>query len=668
MENKNGTEKTNQDFDEVTVDGTNQENQLNEESESKIADSIKSETVTTEISENIVPEEVSSKSRISEEEVLLKEKSLELDESVDDEFEFEDSELTSEVDGLTEELNLLEDEAQSRVKLAATVNSKIRGNLKFWQKPISKPSEIFSQEPEPQVQFASRSIQEIETDIQSALERKSQIEEQIKKASKDSELAEVASQEFALFASGAEGSIAWRLKTKFSEILSHIDQDIDLVVNSAEKIKLTDIGLLNRLKQSFIRRFWTSIFILVFVISAFFILRNYLETSLHDFAMFIKSIPTINFLSFVLTFWLTSFFGLIVAYYKAWSNYERNLQLAEVELDWVRNALASAQDSKHKLSKLYSHTEQWINLISLSLFNPWKTDSRWEESTGSILSDDQLPNAVSVAQAIEGSAGAMAALERTAAAKLLRPGWREQVFARQISAVAKHLGIQSGKFDYEVLDKDSPSIPNGSRNFFLENFRDESVLLSVARSYLSELSVEVQTVGLLESKPPVQNDYVDDLEVIAEDLDILGEVKPEKSWDGFLLEIVGDGKDPIIPISPLSFTDRAVIENTHGNPKVHIQMPMRLRTLIDNFDTSRVALKAHNDNAKLPLDLVVRVDMVGPVEASAMKIWNKQAEEEITRENSKDPKKSVTVCRTCGRKDCQSLEPNSNFVCEQNGV
>jgi hypothetical protein len=241
---------------------------------------------------------------------------------------------------------------------------------------------------------------------------------------------------------------------------------------------------------------------------------------------------------------------------------------------------------------------------------------------------------------------------------------------RQIAAVAKHQGIQQDKYNIETFDKDSPSIPNGSRNFFVSNFRDPKVQLAVARSYLSELSIEVQTVGLLESKPPVKIDYVDDLSAISEDLDMLGEVEIDQAWDGFLLDIVGNERDPIIPISPFSFTDRAVIENAHGLPNVHIQMPMRLRSLTESLESNRVLLSAYEDSARLPLDLVVRVDYVGPLEPEMLKLWSKpDVSASPARQAPEQTESKVSAnCSNCGRRDCSAATPGSNIACTYSGV
>jgi hypothetical protein len=511
---------------------------------------------------------------------------------------------------------------------------------------------------------------EIQLEIDRLIKAQEALEVEHGKSSREFSEAERAMQEYAEFVTKVENSIAWRLKSKFAQNLSSAESDIDRVLQVASEIDVSDIGYLVKLRRLFLRRFWMSTLFAILAVLVLLALQWILEDSEYAIARYIVDYPLGDFITTVVEIWAGSIFAFIVWYYKTWSGYERSLRLSEVKLLWIRDSLKQAQESKSKLTKLYAHTEQWIELIALSLHHPWQTDSKWEQSSGSVLSDEKLPNAVTVAQAVEGSAGAMAALERTAIARLLRPGWREQIFMRQIAAVARHQGIQQDKYNIDIFDKDSPSIPNGSRNFFVTNFRDPLVQLAVARSYLSELSIEVQTVGLLESKPPVKNDYVDDLSVIAEDLDMLGEVEIDQAWDGFLLDIVGDERDPIIPISPFSFTDRAVIENAHGLPNVHIQMPMRLRSLTESLESNRVLLSAYEDSARLPLDLVVRVDFVGPIEPEMLKLWSK------TNTATNHAKTTVTQndgnasanCRKCGRRECPAAVPGSNIACNYSGV
>jgi hypothetical protein len=158
--------------------------------------------------------------------------------------------------------------------------------------------------------------------------------------------------------------------------------------------------------------------------------------------------------------------------------------------------------------------------------------------------------------------------------------------------------------------------------------------------------------------------------VISEDLDLLGEVEVDQAWDGFLLDIVGSERDPIIPISPFSFTDRAVIENSHGLPNVHIQMPMRLRSLTENLESNRILISAYEDSARLPLDLVVRVDFVGPLEPEMLKLWSKENSGRTSADSaaSQAEVKASSICRNCGRRDCPAGAPGSNAACTYSGV
>ena len=511
---------------------------------------------------------------------------------------------------------------------------------------------------------------EIQTEIDQLLKTQAVLDAEHEQLTRSMSESERAMQEFAQFVTKVENSIAWRLKNKFEANLASADADIERIMQVSSEIDVSDVGYLVKLRRLFLRRFWKATLFATLAIIVFVALQYFLQDSENSMARFIVDYPLASFVTSVLILWTSSIFTFIVWYYKTWSSYERSLRLSEVKLLWVRDSLKQAQESKSKLTKLYAHAEQWIGLIALSLHHPWKTDPKWEQASGSILSDEKLPNAVTVAQAVEGSAGAMAALERTAVARLLRPGWREQIFMRQIAAVAKHQGIQPDKYNIETFDKDSPSIPNGSRNFFVSNFRDPQIQLAVARSYLSELSIEVQTVGLLESKPPVKNDYVDDLSAISEDLDMLGEVEIDQAWDGFLLDIVGNERDPIIPISPFSFTDRAVIENAHGLPNVHIQMPMRLRSLTESLESNRVLISAYEDSARLPLDLVVRVDYVGPLEPEMLKLWSKpDASAAPARPATEQSETKVSAnCSNCGRRDCPAATPGSNIACTYSGV
>jgi hypothetical protein len=533
-----------------------------------------------------------------------------------------------------------------------------------------KGSQGAPEETEAAVSAPVREPAEIQKEIDQLLISQTAVESRQQSSSASLSEAERAVQEFAQFVTAVENSIAWRVKSKFENNLKSVDSDLEKVLQVSEGIDVSEVGYLVKIRRLFLRRFWKATLFAILAVVIFVILQRILADFEYVITEFIVNYPLSNFVILVTSLWVSSIFTFIVWYYKTWSGYERSLRLSEVKLVWVRDSLKQTQESKSKLTKLYAHAEQWIGLIALSLHHPWQTDPKWEQASGSILSDEKLPNAVTVAQAVEGSAGAMAALERTAVARLLRPGWREQIFMRQIAAVAKHQGIQPDKYNIETFDKDSPSIPNGSRNFFVDNFRDSLVQLAVARSYLSELSIEVQTVGLLESKPPVKNDYVDDLSVISEDLDLLGEVEVDQAWDGFLLDIVGSERDPIIPISPFSFTDRAVIENSHGLPNVHIQMPMRLRSLTENLESNRILISAYEDSARLPLDLVVRVDFVGPLEPEMLKLWSKENSGRTSADSaaSQAEVKASSICRNCGRRDCPAGAPGSNAACTYSGV
>jgi len=582
----------------------------------------------------------------------------------------DDSEMNYEIKQADSTDEIVDAEIQEQVPViyAPSTGGKRFGKLIRFSKKFPDATSEESDSKEELVEV--RPAEEIQSELTVLLLGQERLEGEIVVARRDATAAETTVKEFADFVASAEATLAWRLKVKFTQNLGLVDGDIASVVSVAESIDVTELGLLVRLKQMFLRRFWTSIFIALIVIAIFIAVQYFLSDNESGIAQYIDDYPRDLFYFQVLQSWAVYFIGILIWYYRSWSNYERSLQLAEVRLVWVRDSLKSSQDAKSKLTKLYAHADQWTQLIALSLFYPWQIDPKWESSKGSILSDEKLPNSVTVAQTIEGSLGAMVALETTATARLIRPGWREQVFIRQIVALAKHHGIKPGKLDYEVLDKDSPSIPNGTRKFFMENFRDEAVQVSVARSYLSELSTEVQTVGLLESKPPVKNDYVDELRAIAEDLDMLGEVQEEKSWDGFLLEIVGAESDPIIPISPFSFTDHAITENCHGNPLVSIQMPDRLRTLVQNFDANRVKINSYEDKARLPLDLVVRVDSVGPLDPETLKLWGRASNgiQNANEEGANSSPAQDLTCKSCGRKNCETLRPGNTTPCAHSGL
>jgi hypothetical protein len=227
----------------------------------------------------------------------------------------------------------------------------------------------------------------------------------------------------------------------------------------------------------------------------------------------------------------------------------------------------------------------------------------------------------------------MLAMQRYAAESFMAKGWRARVFAEQIDIIREAKGLPKERLSVEQLDQDITYSPTGPRAIVASLIGDERILETVARKQIQPLAVEIQKETSGNTRPDIREIPS------AKPKKILGntgqsdqELKP---WDEFLaLPIGGEGK-PTVPLSLASFSDDGQRANQHSRAKSFFITPARLQNLT-GVPSSQI--RTYAESERMPMDIVVRLDLVGPVQNSELSILEGAEKERLAARSKVEEK------------------------------
>ena len=315
------------------------------------------------------------------------------------------------------------------------------------------------------------------------------------------------------------------------------------------------------------------------------------------------------------TAFIFAILGLSADYYRSWSQFDRTVALKLTDMQRVVEGHKKAQVEENRLSILYTQTLEWLEIIASALKKPWSVRESWKQSSLRALDLEKLPFAMRVAQAQADEEAPVYVLRNAAASSLARRGWRAKSFEMLVAEVAKLSG-KTNSFKVESLDRDLPHASNGARRIMKEFIESPAVLERVAARQLKPIIEKLQGEAMTTARPKVLQVDMDPLSPIRVDPESVMEYEPEEQWDDFLKHTLtlGDGAtDPLTPLTALALGDAHIQSGEHEGVTGHVLLPQRVANELKIQGIPNLLFTPHKEQTPAPIDSVVRVDLVGPL-------------------------------------------------------
>ena len=320
--------------------------------------------------------------------------------------------------------------------------------------------------------------------------------------------------------------------------------------------------------------------------------------------------------------------GLGAAYYRGWSELQRAVTLQQADVSRIVNGYRVARAEENRLSVLYAQAGEWLELIREAVLKPWQVRESWKESNLRSLDLEKLPFAMRVAQAQDDQEAPMYILRTAAAKQIFVRGWRGKAFEALISEVAKISG-KGSSFKVDSLDRDLPHASNGARRLMRDFMSQASVLERVAARHIKPVIEKLQGESMSAARPKVMESDSDPLSPLRTDPESIVEYEPEQEWADFLSKslTLGPGtSSPTTPLSALAIGEAHIQSGEHEGAVGHILLPSRIASELPTGDANNVAIFPYKEVTPAPVDAVIRVDVVGPLELGITRIMSGDSE------------------------------------------
>jgi len=352
----------------------------------------------------------------------------------------------------------------------------------------------------------------------------------------------------------------------------------------------------------------------------------------------------------------------LIGYYRGYSIFNREVDTQILALEGVIEGYVKTQQEISRLGILYRQTNDWLEILANALYRPWKTNPEWGTSKEYTSHYDTFPFALRVAQAREGADARMQELERIIGSRLLTQGWRNDAFEDLVEQVGTEMGLPQGKFVVDLLDQDLPHQTNNSRAL-LKRFLAHSAktsysgqvdlgsnsappktgrpeptdryLVEVARKRLLNLIEKTQSVAISAARPRVQQIVEDPLVSLRADSAGVDEFDPTESWDEFLTDSLGADSVDESPLGVLSFTEEGRMKNWPSKVQSYVLVPRRLEKSLPNISSERITIVPLGDDRPRSLEIIARIDVVGPAELSAVALLGASAQNKLQQTTKK---------------------------------
>ncbi|RFA21008.1 hypothetical protein B7R23_06195 [Subtercola boreus] len=478
---------------------------------------------------------------------------------------------------------------------------------------------------------------------------------------------------FETWLSQRERSFLWRTLARMNRTRDRARSDLSGFERRIVATELPEAGTLVRLRQSFHGRIGLAAFVLL-VIGALLVLLPRAVQQVRDWPPYPADWMIVTALVVLVLLFLL---GYLVAYYRGWSEFDRTVAETLDELHQLGRATTQVRSELHRLASLHGQSMDWLELLAVSLYRPWAVKPSWLDSGLTSLDTLAMPFAMQVAQAYEGSSTESVRLQHAAARSLVRTGWRARAFEQMLAAIGTRLGLSPEQLGLDALDHDLPHASNNSRRIVRDNMTDGVLLETVARTHLGELIQEVQSGALYESKPRVRRLVSDPLARLQSDASGIDTSVEDLEWSGFLTGALGEASDPISPLSALGIAPFEVQDGHHIEPSTFVLAPARIASGLAAREGRRVHITSYSDAVARPLDIVLRIDLAGPLPLSAVHLWGEgkrrhpqlvDALAAAAPAGNPAARADAARCPQCGKTSCPAADPASGAACVNSGI
>ena len=419
-----------------------------------------------------------------------------------------------------------------------------------------------------------------------------------------------------------------KMKANLAEAAGILERYATIV----ENLVIPDPGIMQRLRKSFHKKLLWSYTVVPFI-ALFFLLLPTLIDRLDPSRQVVRFAENFYFPKWAITAWAIFILFLLtwnslISYYRGWSRFQATVNRTFFDLENVSNGAEHVRGEEIRLKALYPQVKEWLEIIGRSLNRPWLVRPKWYEANQGSITRDSLPNSMRIAQAVEDESPSMLAMQRYAAESFMAKGWRARVFAEQIEIIREAKGLPKERLGVEQLDQDISYSPNGPRAIVASLIGDETILETVARKQIQPLALEIQRETSGNTRPDIREISSQKPQVVlGGGLETGQDLKP---WDEFLsLSIGGNGK-PSVPLSLASFSSEGQRSNHHSRAKSFFIMPARLQSAAD-VPASQV--RTYSESERMPMDIVVRLDLVGPVDSHELSILEGAEKERLSKQS-----------------------------------
>ena len=419
-----------------------------------------------------------------------------------------------------------------------------------------------------------------------------------------------------------------KMKANLAEAAGILERYATIVGN----LVIPDPGIMQRLRKSFHKKLLWSYTVVPFI-ALFFLLLPTLIDRIDPSRQVVRFAENFYFPKWAITAWAILILFLLtwnslISYYRGWSRFQATVNRTFFDLENVSNGAEHVRGEEIRLKALYPQVKEWLEIIGRSLNRPWLVRPKWYEANQGSITRDSLPNSMRIAQAVEDESPSMLAMQRYAADSFMAKGWRARVFAEQIEIIREAKGLPKERLGVEQLDQDISYSPNGPRAIVASLIGDESILETVARKQIQPLALEIQRETSGNTRPDIREISSQKPQVVlGGGLETGQDLKP---WDEFLsLSIGGNGK-PSVPLSLASFSSEGQRSNHHSRAKSFFIMPARLQSAAD-VPASQV--RTYSESERMPMDIVVRLDLVGPVDSHELSILEGAEKERLSKQS-----------------------------------
>jgi len=426
-----------------------------------------------------------------------------------------------------------------------------------------------------------------------------------------------------------KSSFLWKILNQMSLNKIAVQAKLDEYQEFINKLDVPESGVLAQIRKRFHKSLlisWSVVLLIAVVLVSLPQISKRLP-EIQGLARFVSSVDYPSNLDVALNavyLMLIILISLLVQYYRDWSKFERRITLSLWKLDEISKNVKHCRNEQARLLVLYPQVKDWLEIIGNSLNKPWDIDEKWLESNLNNIPQDDFPFAMRIAQAQEDDNASSTKRKRDAAERHLTRGWRSKAFEDQVLVAGELMGMSSERLNLEVLDADIALSPGGPRSILKDKIGDPELLKLVAKRQLLPLMKILQVELIPGSRPPVKENRTDLLDEFQPDEFGL-ELNQRLDWDQFLAISMGDIDKPRTPLSQLAFSESGRQVGHHDRAKTIFIVPNRLISKVPNNETTFIG--SYDESTRLPLDIVVRMDITGPLQQDDVLILKRSDEE-----------------------------------------